>query len=194
MPCHNRRRTVALQRALLSACLLFVLILLLSSCCSRYLSVHSDYLSHRNLASYHVDTPDPLKACPPIGQRVLISWSLPKQWRLGRASRDIFLDITLRFGNREECHFKWPIAKRKGTYLFSLLDDDYLEKEGISTYKVDLVDGSFVLESWRHQLWKELISFSSQDAVAPESIAPVCPHSSDLSLLLQELAEEEEAF
>lgn len=133
----------------------FILPLLaLSGCTQSFLSVHTDYLSHENLASYHVQTPDPLLNDPPIGQRLLVNWSFPKDFL---AYEDLHLEITIRFRNREQLTERVSLCKRSGTFVYRLLNDDYIAKRGILTYKVDLVGNGAVLEAWRHQIWTDLI-------------------------------------
>ena len=124
------------------------------------LDVHSDYLSHESLASYYVKTPDPRINHPPVGQRLIISWSLPNKYL---CYPDLHLLVTLRFRNREEVKHKVPITKTSGTRLFCLMNEEYCEKGGIATYRVLLQSEDCVLEEWRHQLWAELITFDVAD-------------------------------
>jgi hypothetical protein len=137
-----------------------ILSCLMMGCSSEYLTIYTDYLSHENLASYHVGTPDPRLNNPPIGQRLLISWSFPKEY-LDR--EDLHLDISIRFRNREVLTQKVAICKSSGTYIYSLLNEDYFEREGILTYKVDLVAKDEIFEEWRHQLWTELLILDTKN-------------------------------
>ena len=54
---------------------------LLSSCVYERLSVYTDYVGLDSLASYHIGTPDPELANPHLGQRLLISWRLSREYR-----------------------------------------------------------------------------------------------------------------
>lgn len=132
----------------------FLIFAFLFLCSCERLSVHTDYVSIENLASYHVRTPDPLLNNPPVGQRLLATWRLTKS---EMDLEDLHLQITIRFGNREQIVQNVPICKIRGTYIYSLLNEDYYKKEGILTYKVELLSGTTVLETWVHQLWTELI-------------------------------------
>lgn len=131
----------------LALCILF------TGCSSEYLTIYTDYLSHENLASYYVGTPDPRLNHPPIGQRLILSWSVPKEYE------DLHLEMTIRFRNREELQESLCLNRHSGTYIYSLEDEDYFEKKGILTYKVDLYSKDEIIEEWRHQLWTERIIF-----------------------------------
>lgn len=127
---------------------------ILSSCTQSHLAVYTDYLSHENLASYYVGTPDPYLNCPTIGQRLIIVWSLKKKHLL---YEDLHLNISIRFRNKQEITLNYPIRKVQGTYVYSLLNQDYIDADGILTYKVELIGGGCLLDEWRHQIWTNLI-------------------------------------
>ncbi len=131
------------------------LALILSSCTSNKLTVYSDYLSLQNLASYYVHTPDPCLSNPPIGQRLLVFWSFSSSYM---RCDDLHLLITIRFRNREQIEKKVCLTRSYGSYIYQLLNEDFFEKGGFLTYKVDLVENDTVIEEWRHQLWTELIT------------------------------------
>ena len=126
----------------------------LSSCSP--ISVQMDYLSRRNLASYRVGTPDPFINHPNIGERLIIQWSLPKNYL---QLDDLHMFLTVRFRNNEEKTIVHPIRKTTGTYLYNLINECYYESGGILTYKIDIYGSGKLLECWRHQLWAELITF-----------------------------------
>ena len=130
-------------------------------CSENHLSVYSDFLSHENLASYHVGTPDPMLNNPPVGQRLIVSWSIPKEYL---DYEDLHLMLTIRFRNREEFTQKICIHTVSGTYFYKLLNDDYFAVDGIRTYKVELIGAGCVLEQWRHQIWAELITLDQDDS------------------------------
>lgn len=134
--------------------LLLLIPILLSSCCQSCLTIQTDYLTHRNLASYYVGTPDPRQNVPAVGQRLIISWSIPKQYL---SYENLRLEVTIRFRNREEIIEIFHIQKTRGTYVFALLNADYFSKKGILTYKIDLIGGDCILEEWRHKIWMDLI-------------------------------------
>ncbi len=143
-------------------CFFLLLNLLIFSSCSQntYLSVQTVYFTRESLASYYVETPDPMLINPPVGQKLLVTWSLPGTY-LDYA--DLHLNIRIRFRNREEVNFNVPIEKTCGTYIYVVANDDFFNTNGILTYKVDLWGGGIVLEEWRHQLWHELIHVGEQN-------------------------------
>lgn len=118
------------------------------------LSVHTEYLSHENLASFHVGTPDPKLFCPTIGQRLILSWNIPVSYQ---AYPDLNIKMTIRFRNREQIVKSFELDRFQGLFIYPLLDEEYFEKDGILTYKVELFSEEILLEEWLHQLWAEQI-------------------------------------
>lgn len=147
-------------RLKLKILLTFAVCSLLTSCSRQMLSVHSDYVARESLASYWVDTPDPLLNCPPFGQRLVISWSVPRELlKLDHPH----LEITIRMRNRDQIVRHVPLKRTSGTTLYRLLNEQYCESGGFLTYKVQLIAGGCVYEEWRHQLWTEHISIDSPE-------------------------------
>lgn len=142
------------------AYLWFLALALLSSCGKSCLTVQTDYLTHKNLASYYVGTPDPRQNVPTVGQRLIISWSVPKTYL---SYENLRLEVTIRFRNREEVIEIFLIQKTRGTYVFALLNNDYFTKRGILTYKIDLFGGDCLLEEWRHKIWADLILINQEE-------------------------------
>lgn len=133
---------------------------LFQACSNPHLSVHTDYLSHKNLASYHVGTPDPRLDNPPIGQRLIVTWSIPRMYLY---YEDPHLVVTIRFRNREEIEETIYIHRMHGTYVYDLLNEDYIEKRGMLSYKVDIIAQGCLLDQWRHQIWADLIHLQDQE-------------------------------
>jgi hypothetical protein len=131
------------------------------SCTKGYLSVYTDYYSHENLASYIVHTPDPLLLNPPIGQRLIISWTMPAEHN---HRTDVYLQLKVRYRNRKECSKTIPLCGRKGTHIFAVMNEEYRKTKGILTYKIEMFAGDCLIEEWKHQLWSELITFPTNDA------------------------------
>ena len=138
---------------------------LLCSCQQSYLTVQTDYISYKNLASYYVGTPDPRLNCPLVGQRLIISWSVPKTFM---CYADLHLEIVIRFRNGQELTEFFDIEQKRGTYVYHIINDEYIEKQGILTYRIDIVGGGCPLEQWRHRIWAELIEIPHQECAAPE--------------------------
>lgn len=138
---------------------LFKLLLLgalLCSCSDRHVTAYTEYLSHQDLASYYVGTPDPALRNPPFGQRLIVRWDIPSDYLI---CDDLHLHIRILYHNSEELCEKLPITETRGTYIHSLLNECYCEKEGILSYQIDLIGDNVILERWHHQLWVELITF-----------------------------------
>ncbi len=119
-----------------------------------YLSVHTDYLSHRTLASYYVNTPDPMLDNPPIGQRLIVSWSIPKHILPGN---NLYLKIYMRYWNRAEEIKTEPVTRSRGTVVYAIMNEEYIETRGIMSYKVELIDNGQVISEWKHQVWTEVV-------------------------------------
>jgi len=139
---------------------LLCILLTLTGCSPRHLNVQTQYLSHENLASFRINTPDPELERPIIGQRLVITWFTPK--RRGD-HQNLRLTLKVRFKNHEEEEISIPIEKRCGTYLYSIVQEKYLTTKGISTYQVNLIDNNGLISSWKHPLWTELITFDLED-------------------------------
>lgn len=133
---------------------LVLLLFFLTGCCSR-LSVQTDYLSKERLASYYVGAPDPQLNCDTIGQRLVISWSLSREDFI---YQNVAFHLKVRLRNHEEIEVCKNIICSCGYYIFQLNDEKYRQSGGILTYKVTLTGDDTVLETWRHPLWKELIT------------------------------------
>ena len=132
-----------------------LVLLILAGCTSNtHLSVQTLYFTRETLASYYTETPDPMLINPPVGQKLLVSWGLPRNYL---DYEDLHLNIRIRFRNRTEIELNIPIEKTCGYYMYEVANDSFFETQGILTYKVDLVGGGAVLEEWRHQLWHEII-------------------------------------
>ena len=142
----------------MSRFLVLVLGVLLTGCMQGHLAVHTDYLNREHLASYHVDTPDPMLSYPMIGQRLLTQWSVPQAYL---SYPDLHLEVTIRFGNRQEVRENIPVDRTSGITIYTLSDENYWEKEGIQTFKVELIGNGCVLETRKHQLWVDLINIGN---------------------------------
>lgn len=136
-------------------------------CTRQVLTVQTEFLSHENLASYHVRTPDPRLWNPPYGQRLIISWHLPAHLE---KQPQLQLSLRLRFYNHTEKNELIDLYKNNGIYVYSLLNEEYCETQGILTYKVELLSAGNIIEEWRHQLWVELITLNQTEEVSKEPL------------------------
>lgn len=130
----------------------------LASCSSvPHLEVASQYWSRRDLASTVINTPDPEKNSQLFGQRLNISWYVPKK-NFQSGSADLFLRVKLK--NNEEINQTIPLKSSSGTYQFPIYGDDFTKKGGLLSYSVELRSGGKTLKTENHKLWVEPISFS----------------------------------
>lgn len=140
--------------------ILFLLVIVLQTSCIPRLSVQTQILDHEQLASYAVDTPDLRLYYPRAGQRLFISWFLPKEV-LTYGSLQLHLRVIFRDYTEDEVLI--PIQKRHSYYLYQILSKKYCETGGILAYKVEIIGNGCILEEWRHPLWIELIKFDKEE-------------------------------
>lgn len=134
------------------------LVICLSGCSIHPLTVQTQYLSHEDLASYHIGTPDPSLDNPDVGERLLIQWSLSSAQFKGE---DLRLYLKVRFTNHQEEEITIPVEKKKGYYIYNLLNQDYCDTGGILTYLAEIRSGECIVAVWKHPLWANLITFDS---------------------------------
>lgn len=132
----------------------FAAFFLLASCSNIPLYVQNDYLHVDGLASSYVNTPDPHRDKPLLGQRLYITWSLAEELVHKKNTQ---LKIYLRFCNREEREVCEPIGCADGAYEYKILCDDFFETGGILTYRVEIIADGAVVEKWNHQIWTPTI-------------------------------------
>lgn len=128
--------------------------------CSTGISVQNQYFSREDLASHIVGTPDPDRNCPPIGQRLIIQWRFPQEYLY---KDDLHLEVTVRFRNYVEEQFVIPVRRNHGTYIYELANQRYFDSCGIATYKIETWGCGELLDTWKHQLWVELITLDQEN-------------------------------
>jgi hypothetical protein len=135
---------------------LLLLLLLLSSCSNQCLVVDNRYVGYKQLASYKINTADWRKDCPDSGQRLLIKWKLPLS-ELKQGPLSLYLYV--HFGDRDSETVSLMITKPEGLLIYDLLNEEYFSRDGILTYKVEILDDEgCVSHQWQHQVWTELIN------------------------------------
>jgi 3-deoxy-7-phosphoheptulonate synthase len=138
-------------------CLFLLLLTVFSGCVREKLSAFSEYVNREDLASYLVGTPDPSLNYPTVGQRLYIHWDLPKEY----AGQELMLKLTMRFRDKSEIVQPVELYQLFGTYVFELLNDDFFDRQGFLTYKIELFADQEPIEKWCHQMWVELITFNT---------------------------------
>lgn len=132
---------------------------LLGSCHPRILTVQTEYLSHENLASFHVGTPDPRLKNPTLGQKLIVNWSIPHWSELTPYE----LSIKIRFKNGTSAEETIPVCRASGTYVYALLNEDYFSRGGFKTYVASITFDGVIIDEWRHQLWATVIEIPEND-------------------------------
>jgi len=126
-------------------------LLVLSSCAQPKLQVRTFYTSRNDLASYVLDTPDPLKSTKGLGQTVWIRWS-------GRnLPNETHLDVTLRFNDLSERHEQYPLSSTCGWIMVDIPDHEYKQKGGLLSYAIKLRTKDEVLATSYHKMWTDKI-------------------------------------
>lgn len=151
--------------------LLLVLLVSLSSCQNQRLVVETHFIDKRTLASSWVNTPNPLQYCPVTGQELIISWRLPE---VTERKKELRLELTVRFGNREEETVEVCVNRFRGCYIYRLVDNDYWNRCGIMTYKVELYDEDCLIDCWHHQIWSNIIDLESNDEEEEKALLDPC--------------------
>lgn len=144
----------------------FMPLFLLSGCAYQPITVQTEYITHESLASYYVGTPDPRLKEPLVGQRLIICWSLPSS----NMSKLVKLYLKVRFRNREEEERLIEIQRSSGSYIYNLEGNQFCEKKGILTYKIEIRDNNGIITKWQHQLWSELIEVKVESSLSGKSV------------------------
>lgn len=133
--------------------------LFFSGCRPYYLSVCQEWVDVRYLASFHAGTPDPRLEHPPIGQKLILDWRVPKE--IFKRKPTVVLDLILWDYTTRQIRF--PIESRMDYATYKLWNEEYEKTGGILTYKATIVteDGE-VFREWKHQLWVNLITIDQE--------------------------------
>lgn len=124
-------------------------------CSQGRLTIQNDYITHEDLASYHVGSPDFRKEREWFGQRLILNWSVPKNYL---KEDNIRIELSLRYRNRERAIKVIPLEESSGTYIYHLMNEDFFAKRGILTYQAKVISGkNEVKDTWTHQLWTDLL-------------------------------------
>lgn len=145
---------------------LVLALLLLTSCCSskgcfcgcsgsKHISVLSLPIDNKVLASVHVNTPDHRHQLNHHGQKIYVSWKLPKEY-FGQTLSGV---LKIRFKIPKQIEIPFEISSLSGKMCYDVLDEEYFSGEGVLAYQVKIFIGDQVVDSFQHKMWTELISF-----------------------------------
>lgn len=146
--------------------LFFLLLLVCGGCRPYYLTVMQEWVDVRYLASTHVGTPDPRQEHPPMGQKLILDWRIPKE--ILKKHPEVVLDLILwDYTTRQ---IRIPIKHGMDFKTYRLFNEEYEKTGGILTYKAEIVteDGE-VFREWKHQLWVNLITVSDVQRTPAET-------------------------
>ncbi len=132
----------------------FFILCLFCGCSKPTLSVRMYPFDRNDLASCIVDTPDPLKEEPIFGQRLSITWYVPERQFIANATT---LQIHVRFENDTEIVENIPLQSRWGSYLWSVVGNEFINRKGILSYHIALLSQEKVIAQSKHKFWVESI-------------------------------------
>jgi hypothetical protein len=127
-----------------------------ASCYKNHLYVQQEWVDPNFLASSKVNTPDPRREHPPVGQRLLVAWDFP----LSQFRRQLSLIATIRFWDDTEKILTQPLERKRDFAAFYFPNNCPESDRRILTYRVQIVDREgCVVETWEHHFWTQLIDF-----------------------------------
>ena len=130
----------------------------MASCYKNHLYVQQEWIDENFLASTHVGTPDPRKANPPQGQRLLVGWDFPRSLY----EEGLTLLVTVRFWNNVQDVLFQPVDRRRSYAAFYFSNKDSTEDRRILTYRIQVLNArGAIIETWKHHFWTELIEIAS---------------------------------
>ncbi len=140
--------------------LLPILMFFLPGCRQYYLSVCQEWIDIRYLASSHVSTPDPRQEHPPVGQKLILDWRVPKE--IFNEKPEVVLNLILWDYTTRQVRI--PIKRRMDFSTYWLLDEEYQKTGGILTYKATIeTQNGKIFREWKHQLWVNLITINQEE-------------------------------
>ena len=146
--------------------LLYFLILgvgLVSSSCGKYyLSVQQQWIDINYLASAQINTPDPRKNNPPLGQMLIVDWRVPSY--ILKQNPRIVIDLI--FWDYTTKTVSLPVKGQMDYITYELLNEEYEKTGGILTYKARMVtEGDKTFKESKHQLWVNLITIEDEPRI-----------------------------
>lgn len=139
----------------------------ISGCQKYYISICQEKIDRDYLASTYVGSPDPRQENPPLGQKLIIEWQIPKDV----LQKHPMIVLQVVYQNYEESTFEYPILYKTGYVVNSLLGEEFVKRKGFLSYKAKIVlnDGS-VFRNWEHQFWVDVIHLDEKVEVRIEDV------------------------
>lgn len=133
---------------------LFLICVFCCGCQRNFVTVVQEKIHRNLLASSFVDSPDPMQYDLPRGKKLYISWNIDRQCSF----EDSVIRLSMIFRNRQIKIVNLPVPKQGGTLVYSLLDQEYYDSQGLLSYKVELLGkNEKIMAVWTHQLWVNII-------------------------------------
>lgn len=137
----------------LSKCLGLVGALTLLSGCSSYrLYARVERMSPGSSVHQILDTPTPKGWKEPTGQRLVVSWVLPRA-SYSKDKLDLHLDVIFSKGCHEQ--LKVDSISRLGHWVFENSGAEIKERGHIATYKIWITDADKTIREFRHKLYQD---------------------------------------
>lgn len=139
-------------------------ILGLTACCSKnssycgcssskHISVFNETIDQDRLASVHVNAPDPLHEVNAHGQKLHVSWKIPKIYE-GAKLNGV---LKIRFNTPQQITIPFEINSLKGSMTYELLNEEYFSKQGIGAYQIQIFSDGVQIDTYQHSMWADLI-------------------------------------
>ncbi len=109
-------------------------------------------------ASKQIGTPDSLGPCYPKGERLVLTWRIPKEW-LVTGPLELKLEMMYRDHSRQQ--HSWEIWSAVGSVVLACLGECYNDTCGFLTYNIQLFKNDELLLEQPHNLWFEWIEVSA---------------------------------
>jgi hypothetical protein len=146
--------------------ILFITALFLSGCQKYYISIAQEKVDKSYLASVALKTPDPRKDNPPLGEKLIVEWTVPREYLAKKPS----LHLHVIYKDYTEAFFSYPMPYKMDYVVYSLLGEEYKQKKGVLTYQAEVrVGEEKPFLDWKHQLWTKLIVIEDHDQPQEQS-------------------------
>lgn len=120
---------------------------------SKHISVFNEPIDQDRLASVHVNAPDPLHEVNAHGQKLHVSWKIPKIYE-GANLNGV---LKIRFNTPEQVTIPFEICSLKGSMTYELLNEEYFSKQGIGAYQIQIFSDGVPIDTYQHSMWADLI-------------------------------------
>ncbi|MCH9633517.1 MAG: hypothetical protein S4CHLAM7_02450 [Chlamydiae bacterium] len=119
-------------------------------------SVFNEPVTQNSLASVHVNTPDPLHQLNPHGQRLHISWRIPRSYQKTHL-RGV---LKVQFKVPKQIEIPFQITKHLGHFTYQVINEDYFEQKGILSYQVQIFENNREIAHFQNKMWAKLVDLN----------------------------------